>query len=91
VAGVPAWVPAASTDLAAQVAAAVARLRTLDVQKAPGIAEAIDWVAAVQLLGLGRLTPESAGQTLGSVLKFREDAGLVEERGLGWLVGEEAG
>ncbi|MEP7113856.1 MAG: MoxR family ATPase, partial [Ilumatobacteraceae bacterium] len=41
-------VPAASADLAENVAAAVARLRTLDVQKPPGIAEAINWVAALE-------------------------------------------
>ena len=48
-------VPAASADLAENVAAAVARLRTLDVQKPPGIAEAINWVAALELLGIDLL------------------------------------
>ena len=43
------------STLAEQVAAAVARLRSLDVQKPPGIAEAINWVAALELLGLDRL------------------------------------
>ena len=41
-------VPAASTTLAEQVAATVARLRTLPVQKPPGIAEAIDWVSVAR-------------------------------------------
>jgi MoxR-like ATPase len=44
-------VPAASTYLAEQVAAAVARLRTLPLTKAPGIAEAINWASALRLLG----------------------------------------
>ena len=83
-------VPAASTTLTEQIAAAVGRLRTLDVQKAPGVAEAIDWVSAVQLLGLDRLTTDVAERTLGSVLKFREDLDLVGAKGSGWLVGEDA-
>src|SRR4051812_19923077 len=79
-------VPAASATIAEQVAAAVARLRTLPVQKAPGIAEAINWVSVVELLGLERLEPAVAEQTLGAVLKYREDVELVQERGLAWVV-----
>ena len=80
-------VPAAAASLAAQVAAATVRLRGLDVQKPPGIAEAIDWVAALSLLGLAELTPTAARQTLGSVLKYRDDQELAAERGVEWLVG----
>ena len=58
-------VPDASVTLAGQVAAAVQRLRSLDVQKPPGIAEAINWVAAAQLLGLTELDAAGAEQTLG--------------------------
>jgi MoxR-like ATPase len=79
-------VPAASTTIAEQVAAAVARLRTLTVQKPPGIAEAINWVSVIDLLGLERLEPVTAEQTLGAVLKYREDVELVQERGLAWVV-----
>ena len=53
-------VPAARTTLAEQVAAAVGRLRTLDVQKPPGIAEAIDWVAALEVLGIDQLDADAA-------------------------------
>jgi MoxR-like ATPase len=81
-------VPDASQTLAEQVAAAVGRLRALDVQKPPGIAEAINWVSAVELLGFDRLTPEIAERTLGSVLKFREDVALAAARGAGWVVGQ---
>jgi MoxR-like ATPase len=81
-------VPAASLTLAEQAAAAVGRLRTLDVQKPPGIAEAINWVNAVELLGFDRLTPGIAERTLGSVLKFREDVALASARGVGWVVGQ---
>jgi len=80
-------VPAASTTIAEQAAAAVARLRTLDVQKPPGIAEAINWVSVIELLGLEQLDEAAAEQTLGSVLKYREDLDMVREQGMAWLVG----
>ena len=48
----------------------------------PGIAEAIDWVAALELLGVERLDAAAADRTLGAVLKYREDQELVRERGL---------
>jgi MoxR-like ATPase len=82
-------VPGSSALLAAQVAAAVRRLRAGDVQKPPGIAEAIDWVAALELLGVERLDADAAERTLGSVLKYREDQELVRASGLAALV--EAG
>ncbi len=78
-------VPAASTDLAENVAAAVARLRTLDVQKPPGIAEAINWVAALELLGIDLLDGSAVERTLGSVMKYREDLDLVRARGVNWV------
>ena len=81
-------VPVASTSIAEQAAAAVARLRTLDVQKPPGIAEAINWVSIIELLGVDRLDAEVATQTLGSVLKYREDLDVVHDRGVAWVVGE---
>ena len=79
-------VPAASSTVAAQVAAAVARLRTLDVQKPPGIAEAINWVSVIGLLGLDRLDETVAEQTLGTVLKYAEDLDLARDRGMAWIV-----
>jgi MoxR-like ATPase len=81
-------VPAASEALAAHVAAAVRRLRRLDVQKLPGVAEAINWVLALDLLGLPELDESAVAATLGSVLKYREDLELAEERGLAWVAGE---
>ena len=80
-------VPAASPELAAQIAGAVQRLRSLDVQKPPGVAEAIDWVHASMLLGVERLSAEAVSQTLGSVLKYREDQDLVREQGFDWVAG----
>jgi MoxR-like ATPase len=80
-------VPAASPELAAQIAGAVQRLRSLDVQKPPGVAEAIDWVHASMLLGVDRLSADAVSQTLGSVLKYREDQDLVREQGFDWVAG----
>jgi MoxR-like ATPase len=74
----------ASQSLAVQVADAVARMRDSDVQKPPGIAEAIDWLAALTALGVERLDRRAAERTLGSVLKYRED----QELGLAAVVGE---
>ncbi len=78
-------VPAARADLAANVAAAVARLRTLDVQKQPGIAEGINWVGALQMLGIDEFDGVAVERTLGSVIKYREDLSLVAHRGYDWV------
>ena len=80
-------VPGSSRELALDAAAALQRLRASDVQKPPGIAEAIDWVAALELLGVQRIDAAAVGRTLGSVLKYREDQDLVRERGLEWVAG----
>jgi MoxR-like ATPase len=82
-------VPGTSQQLAVEVAGALQRLRASDVQKPPGIAEAIDWVAALELLGVDRLDAAAANRTLGSVLKYRDDQELVRAEGLDALV--EAG
>jgi MoxR-like ATPase len=79
-------VPGTSEGLAVDVAGALQRLRASDVQKPPGIAEAIDWVAALELLGVERLDAAAADRTLGSVLKYREDQELVRAGGLAALV-----
>jgi MoxR-like ATPase len=76
-----------SETLAVQVADAVSRMRESDVQKPPGIAEAIDWLAALELLGIANLDAQSADLTLGSVLKYDEDQDVVRAAGLDQLVG----
>ena len=83
-------VPGTAQVLAAEAAEAVRRLRESEVQKPPGIAETIDWVAALELLGVDRLDPAVAERTLGSVLKYREDQEQITERGVDWLVGADA-
>ena len=79
-------VPGTAQALAIEVAAALARLRASDIQKPPGIAEAIDWVAALEELGLINLDAAGTERTLGLVLKDREDQALVRERGMEWLL-----
>jgi MoxR-like ATPase len=78
----------AAESLAVQVAAAVAGMRESDVQKPPGIAEAIDWLAALSLLGVERLDGAAIDRTLGSVLKYSEDQDAVRAAGLEQLVTE---
>jgi len=78
-------VPQSTAQLAEQVAAAIQRLRSLDVQKAPGVAEAINWTVALRLLGLSELDGAAAARTIGSVLKYREDLEVATGRGLAWV------
>jgi MoxR-like ATPase len=80
-------VPQAPPEMAAQISGAVQRLRSLDIQKPPGIAEAIDWLTAALLLGLTNLDQEGVERTLGSALKYREDQELAREQGLAWVAG----
>ena len=80
-------VPGAPESLARSVTAALGRLRAADVQKPPGIAEGIDWVAALEVLGAERLDEESADRTLGAVLKYRDDQEAVRAAGLAKVVG----
>jgi MoxR-like ATPase len=76
----------ASETLAVQVANAVSRMRDSDVQKPPGIAEAIDWLAALSLLGIETLDAAAVDRTLGSVLKYSEDQEVIRAAGLEELV-----
>ena len=78
--------PQVTQALAAQVAAAVARLRSADLLKPPGVAESIDWAMALEALGCRKLDPESAAMTLGAVLKYREDTDRVLAGGLSALL-----
>jgi hypothetical protein len=68
------------------VADAVSRMRESDVQKPPGIAEAIDWVAALEVLGVEQLDAAAVERTLGSVLKYGEDQEVIRAAGLDQLV-----
>jgi MoxR-like ATPase len=79
-------VKGSSETLAVQVANAVSRMRASDVQKPPGIAEAIDWLAALNLLGIESLDAAAVDLTLGSVLKYDEDQEVIRAAGLDQLV-----
>jgi MoxR-like ATPase len=72
--------------LATQVSTAVRRLRQLELLKPPGIAEALDWAGALVALGATELDVESAANTLGAVLKYREDTERVVAAGLDALL-----
>jgi MoxR-like ATPase len=72
-------VPGVEEELARSVAAAVERLRAADLVKPPGVAEAIDWTQALQLLGAERAEGEPARETLGWAVKNREDLRRAEE------------
>jgi MoxR-like ATPase len=80
-------VPSSSHAIAEQVVGAVGRLRSLDVQKPPGVAEAISWVGALDVLGIATLDAGSTELTIGSVLKYREDASAAAARGFDWVAG----
>ncbi len=79
-------VPQASESLARQVAAAVETMRDLNLYKPPGVAETIDWAAALGKLGVTTLDERSVATTLGTVLKYREDHQRVEQYGLAGIV-----
>jgi MoxR-like ATPase len=66
-------VPAAPEKLAREVVAFVHRLREADLTKVPGIAETLDWAAALLSMGASELAPELVDETLGVVLKYEED------------------
>jgi MoxR-like ATPase len=87
---VRARVPRAAPELAAHVASFVQGLRGRRLAKVPGVAETVDWAEALVRLGRDRLDADVAAETLGCVVKDREDlrrlgsaeiAALVEGRG----------
>jgi MoxR-like ATPase len=71
--------PGAAEQLTRKVVGAVHRLRELDLAKPPGVAETIDWVRTLGFLGESDLTAQAADDTLGAVIKDRDDLDLVRE------------
>lgn len=72
--------PHVDDRLCAQVAMAVQKLRSNEaILKKPSIAEALDWAAALDALGIRELTPDALRQTAGFVLKNSEDMAIAEE------------
>jgi MoxR-like ATPase len=70
--------PGVSEALSRKVVAAVNRLRALDLAKPPGVAETIDWVRTLEVLGHTELDAQTVEDTLGAVVKERDDLELVQ-------------
>ncbi|GMV01428.1 MAG: MoxR family ATPase [Burkholderiaceae bacterium] len=70
--------PGAGERLAAQVVGFVQRARRLDLFKAPGVAETIDWANALLALDAMSLDPQSVSDTLGVLLKYQDDVAQME-------------
>jgi MoxR-like ATPase len=81
-------VPGVSERLAAETSAFVAGLRELDLAKAPGVAETIDWTHALTALGCEELDATVVEQTLGAVLKYYEDFDALRDETVLALLGE---
>src|SRR6186713_1990515 len=81
-------VPGIPERLAQEAAAFVRGLRALDLAKPPGVAETIDWAQALAALGREEIDAEVVEQTLGSVLKYREDIETVRDETLVGLIEE---
>jgi MoxR-like ATPase len=76
-------VPEAGEILARQVAGAVEALRGINLYKPPGVAETIDWATALGRLGVTQIDETVLEQTLGTVLKYREDQSRGRDYGIG--------
>ena len=70
--------PGASERLSRQVVEFVQRMRGLDLFKAPGVAETIDWVNALVALDRMALDPQSVSDTLGVLLKYQDDIARMQ-------------
>ena len=71
--------PGVSEILARKVVEAINRLRALDLAKPPGVAETLDWVATLDVLGEPVLDARTIEDTLGAVIKERDDLDVVRD------------
>jgi len=78
-------VPGVPERLAEEAARFAAELRSLDLQKPPGLAETIDWVRALSALGRQELDVENVEATLGTLLKYHEDLLAIRDEALAGL------
>lgn len=78
--------PQLQETLAVQVAGAVEALRAIKLYKPPGVAETIDWATALGRLGITQIDETVVEQTLGTVLKYREDHSRVRDHGIAQIV-----
>ena len=72
-------VPQANSRLSAEVVGFVQRLRQLDLFKAPGVAETLDWAGALTELDKLALDPETVSDTIGVLLKYQDDSARIEQ------------
>ena len=70
-------VPGANRRLSAEVVAFVQRLRQIELFKAPGVAETIDWAGALTELDKVALDPETVSDTIGVLLKYQDDIARI--------------
>ena len=82
VAIIEAKAPEVPSALARQVAAATAHFRDMGMYKPPGIAETLDWAKALHLLAFEELTEAAVDETLGTLLKYREDQERARRAGI---------
>jgi MoxR-like ATPase len=80
--------PRAGEALSLQIVSFVQKLRTLDLFKAPGVAETIDWATALAELDQLALDPQSVSDTLGVLLKYQDDIARVKSSEAGRLIEE---
>jgi MoxR-like ATPase len=80
--------PAAAETLAREVVAFTQRLRGMDLFKAPGIAETLDWAEALVALDRLTLDPQTVAETLGALLKYQDDIAAITPAVASRLVGE---
>ena len=70
--------PGAAEALSREVVAFVQRLRTMDLYKAPGVAETIDWTRSLLVLDALSLDPQTVSDTLGTLLKYQDDIARLQ-------------
>jgi MoxR-like ATPase len=80
-------IPAIAPSLAAAVARAMQALRSVDLLKPPGVAETLDWSRALLGLGVSTLDAGAFDDTVGCVLKCREDVERLRAIGAAALLG----
>jgi MoxR-like ATPase len=80
--------PETPAALAREVVTFVQRLRDADLTKVPGIAETLDWAAALTALGAARLEAGQVEETLGVLLKYQEDVAAMKAGGARTLLDE---
>jgi MoxR-like ATPase len=71
-------VPEAPAVLAQQVTAFIQELRQIELYKVPGVAETLDWIAALLALDQQALDPRIVDDTLGVVLKYQDDVSKIK-------------